>query len=76
MHKCAFQALKCTFMHNSGLPPPKFDLKSNYFISWFLNQNKVGEDLQHTETCVSGPESTLMDLSGFPLPFLDKNNQF
>ena len=29
MHKCAFQALKCTFMHTSGLPPPKFDLISN-----------------------------------------------
>ena len=29
MHKRAFQALKRTFMHVSGLPPPYFDNKTN-----------------------------------------------
>ena len=29
MHKHAFQALKRTFMHVSGLPPPFFDKKNN-----------------------------------------------
>ena len=28
MHKRAFQALKRTFMHVSGLPPPYFDNKT------------------------------------------------
>ena len=29
MHKRAFQGLKRTFMHVSGLPPPYFDKKLN-----------------------------------------------
>ena len=35
MHKRALQALKRTFMHVSGLPPPYFDLKK---------KNMAGED--------------------------------
>ena len=30
MHKRAFEALKRTFMHVSGLPPPYFDNKTKY----------------------------------------------
>ena len=33
MHKRAFQALKRTFMHVSGIPPPYFDNKTEYFIN-------------------------------------------
>ena len=33
MHKRAFQGLKRTFMHVSGLPPPYFDNKTKYFIN-------------------------------------------
>ena len=33
MHKRAFQVLKRTFMHVSGLPPPYFDNKNKYFIN-------------------------------------------
>ena len=33
MHKRAFQALKRTFMHVSGLPLPYFDNKTKYFIN-------------------------------------------
>ena len=47
MHKRAFQALKCTFMHVSGLPLQYFDNKTKYFISYFYYQNMVGEDLKH-----------------------------
>ena len=47
MHKRAFQALKRTFMHVSGLPPPYFDNKTNLYSFWFHYQNMVGEDLQH-----------------------------
>ena len=57
MHKRAFQALKRTFMHVSGLPPPYFDIKTKNFINWFYHQNMVGEDLKHAQTCVSGPET-------------------
>ena len=46
MHKRAFQALKRTFMHVSGLPPPSFDKKTN-FIFGFFYQNMVEEDLRH-----------------------------
>ena len=47
MQKRAFQGLKRTLMHVSGLPPPYFDKKTKYFINYFLNQNMVGEDLRH-----------------------------
>ena len=36
MHKCAFQGLKRTFMHVSGLPWPCFDLITNYLRNSFL----------------------------------------
>ena len=47
MHKGAFQGLKRTFMHVSGLRPPYFDKKSNTFYIDFLNQNMVSEDLRN-----------------------------
>ena len=47
MHKRAFQALKCTFMHVSGRPPPYFDNKTNLKSIQFYYQNMVGEDLKH-----------------------------
>ena len=45
MHKRAFQGLKRTFMHVSGLPLPYFDKKPNYKVIFF--QKMVGEDLRH-----------------------------
>ena len=41
MHKGAFQALKRTFMHVSGLPPPYFDNKTNFQSTQFYYQNMV-----------------------------------
>ena len=46
MHERAFQGLKRTFMHVSGLPPPYFDNKTKYFINLFYYQNMVGADLK------------------------------
>ena len=46
MIKRAFQGLKRTFMHVSGLPPPYFDNKTKYFIIQFCYQNMVGDDLK------------------------------
>ena len=61
MHKRAFQALKRTFIHVSGLPPPFCDKKTKrnvrffpqhiliknqlLFKLFFFNQNMVGEDV-------------------------------
>ena len=48
MQKRAFQALKRTFMHVSGLLPPYFDLKNQIFYKFvFFNQNMLDEDLRH-----------------------------
>ena len=48
MQKRAFQGLKRTFVHVSGLHPAYFDFKkiSNKMFS-FSNQSKVGKDLRH-----------------------------
>ena len=37
MQKCAFQGLKHTFMHVSGLLPPYFDKKKQFMSSCFLS---------------------------------------
>ena len=47
MHKRAFQALKRTVMHVSGLPPSFFDKKPIYKLIGFLDQNMVGGYLRH-----------------------------
>ena len=74
MHKRTFHGLKRTFMHVSGLLPTYFDLKkSNYFIIWlFLNQNTMGEDQRHTETCVLGPETHVYACPRSSPPCFDK----
>ena len=77
MHKRTFHGLKRTFMHVSGLLPTYFDLKkSNYFTIWlFLNQNTMGEDQRHTETCVLGPETHVYACPRSSPPCFDKNKQ-
>ena len=57
MHKHAFQALKRTFMHVSGLPPPFFDKKTICKVIGFFYQIMVGEDMRNAKTSVSGPET-------------------
>ena len=47
MHKRAFQGLKRTFKHVSGLPPPNSESKTKPFIKKVYYQNMVGEDLRH-----------------------------
>ena len=50
MHKRAFQDLKLTFMHVSGLPPPYFDRKkTKYLIKFFFS--KYGKE--RPETCIN-----------------------
>ena len=47
MHKRAFQALKRTFLHVSGLPHYFLIIKLTYKVFSFFYQNMVGEDLKH-----------------------------
>ena len=48
MYKRAFQGLKRTFIHASGLLPAYFDFKKpTYKIIGFFNQIMIGEDLRH-----------------------------
>ena len=58
MYKRAFQSLKRTFMHVSGLCSPYFGLKNqlNYKFVFFY-QNIMGDALRHAQTCVSGSET-------------------
>ena len=37
MHKRAFQGLKRTFMHVSGLTPPYFDLKKQFIMFMYVS---------------------------------------
>ena len=50
MHKRAFQGLKRTFMHVSGLPPPYFD-KKPFFIKYLVFLSKDGGG--RPETCIN-----------------------
>ena len=56
MLKRAFQGLKHTFMHASGLPHHILLRKTKHFII-FSYQKMVEEDLRHAQTCVSRPET-------------------
>ena len=47
MHKRAFQGLKRTLMHVSGLPPPYFDDKNQILYELVLLSKKGGEVLKH-----------------------------
>ena len=47
MHKRAFQGLKRTFMHVSGLSQHILIIKLINKFFWFYYQNMLGEDLRH-----------------------------
>ena len=49
MSKHVFQGLKRTFMNVSGLPPPYFDFKKNYYILVFLSNYDEGRP----EACIN-----------------------
>ena len=50
MHKRAFQGLKRTFMHVSGLPPPYFDNKTKFIYKLVLLSKYGGG---RPETCIN-----------------------
>ena len=70
MQKRAFQALKRTFLHVSGLPPPFLD-KKNYKVIGFY-KTMVWEDLRHAKTCVSGPETHVYACLRSSPPYFEK----
>ena len=58
MQKRVFQGLKRTFMHVSGLPPPKLDKKKTIFmVIGFLIKTGWGNTWDMHKTCVSRPET-------------------
>ena len=75
MHKRAFQGVKRTFMHVSGLPPPYFDKKTKYFIYWFYYQNMLGEDLNMHKRAFQALKRTFMHVSGLPPSYFDKKTK-
>ena len=76
MHKRAFQTLKRTLMHVSGLSPPYSD-KKNWFIKYFALLSKYGEeDLKHAKMCVSGPETLVYACLRSSPPYFDKKTKY
>ena len=51
MHKRAFQGLKRTFMHVSGLPQPYFDIKKNQILYKLVLLSIYGGG--SPETCIN-----------------------
>ena len=48
MHKRAFQALKCMFLHVSGFPPLQFDKKKQFYrVIGFFKSKYGGGRLRH-----------------------------
>ena len=76
MHKRTFQALKRTFMHVSGLPPPYFDNKTNLQSIWFYYQNMVREVLQHHKRAFQALKRTFIHVSGVPPPYFDNKTKY
>ena len=75
MHKRAFQGLKRTFMHVSGLPPSFFDNKTNLLSIWFYYQKMVGKTWNMHKRAFQGLKLTFMHVSGFPPPYFDNKTK-
>ena len=71
MHKRAFQALKRTFMHVSGLPPPYFDLKNNLDVIWYFIKIWWRKTLDMYNRAFQALKLTFMYVSGLPPPYFD-----
>ena len=74
MHKSAFQVLKRTFMHVSGLPPQYFEKKNEILHELFFFSKSGG---RRHETCINVRfraclKPTFMHVLGLPPPNFDK----
>ena len=74
-NESAFQGMKRTFMHVSGLPPPFFDNKTNYFIKRFIIKIWWGKTWDMHERAFQGLKRTFIHVSGLPPPYFDSKNQ-
>ena len=70
MHKRAFQALKRTFMHVSGLPLPYFDKKTNLIKYLVFYQNMVGKTWNMHKRAFQALKCTFMHVLGLPQQIL------
>ena len=71
MHKRAFQGLKRTFMHVSGLSPPYFDYKTKNFINCFFIKIWWGKTWDMHKRAFQGLKRTFMHVSGLPPSYFD-----
>ena len=70
MHKRAFQALKRTFLHISGLPPPLFiRQKTIYQVIVFFLKSKYGDGRPDAWTLMQRLKWTFMHVSSLFLVF-------
>ena len=77
MHKRAFQGLKTTFNHVSGLPPPYFDFKKANMlqISFFIKKNMAEKTSDMHKRAFQGLKCTIMHVSSLPPPSFDKKTK-
>ena len=73
MHKRAFQGLKRTFMHVSGLPLPIFDNKINTLYISFIIKYGGGRLENMHKRAFQGLKRTFMHVSGLFHHILIKN---
>ena len=76
MHKRAFQALKRTFMHVSGLAQPYFDKKPiTLEFGFFKTKICWKETSDMHKRAFQALKRTFMHVSGLPPPLFDKKKQ-
>ena len=73
MHKRAFQGLKTTFNHVSGLPPPYFDFKKANMlqISFFIKKNMAEKTSDMHKRTFQALKRTFMHVSGLLPAYFD-----
>ena len=71
MHKRAFQGLKRTFIHVSGLPAAYFDNKTNLKSFWFFIKIWWGKTWDMRKRAFQALKRTLMHVSGLPPAYFD-----
>ena len=75
MHKRAFQGLKRTFMHVSGLSAVYFDKNLIYKIFGFIIKIWWGKTCDMHKCAFQGLKCTFVHVSGLPPPYFDNKTK-
>ena len=77
MHKRAFQGLKRTFIHVSGLPPPYFENKKSFCrVIGFFFKTWWGKTRDMHKRAFQGLKRTFIHVSGLPPPYFENKKSF